>query len=175
MRKSLSELSEKIPATVQQTAWVRIFGLTKVPMLLFVSPSIVEVSEGHVVVKIPLTRRTKNHLGSMYFGALACGADLAGGFLAVKTIRERKEQLSFVFKDFKADFLKRPEGDVHFRCDDGAELVQLVDEAIRTGERQSRVVHVTATVPALEPDEPVAEFALTLSVKRKSPSSSSTG
>ncbi len=35
-------------------------------------------------IRIPLGWRTRNHLGSMYFGALATGADLVGGLLVME-------------------------------------------------------------------------------------------
>ncbi|HEY8887948.1 MAG TPA: DUF4442 domain-containing protein, partial [Gallionella sp.] len=64
-------LSEKALATLG----LRLFGFAKIPMMLYVRPSVMEISNERVVVRIPLTRRTRNHLGSMYFGALSVGAD----------------------------------------------------------------------------------------------------
>ena len=55
----------------------------------------------------------------MYFGVLSVGADVTGGFLAMKYIKSSKSRMSLIFKDFHADFLKRAEGHVHFKCDDG--------------------------------------------------------
>ncbi|MHA0112018.1 hypothetical protein ACXYUI_33930, partial [Klebsiella pneumoniae] len=52
------------------TVYLRFFGLRKIPLILYLRPSIVEWSEARLVLKIPLRRRTKNQLGSMYFGAL---------------------------------------------------------------------------------------------------------
>ena len=40
-------------------------------------------------------------------------------------------------------------------------------KAIETGERVNLPVPVTATVPSVFGDEPVAEFVITLSVKEK--------
>ncbi len=78
------------------------------------------------------------------------------------------EKVSLIFKDFRADFLKRAEGDVHFICTQGAEIASLVDRTIASGEREEMPVQVTATVPSLSGDEPVAEFVLTLSLKKRS-------
>ncbi len=78
-----------------------------------------------------------------------------------------KVRLSFVFKAVRAEFLKRPEGDVHFLCEDGEAIQALVKRANESGEREEATVHVTARVPALNGDEPVAKFEMTLSVKRK--------
>ena len=46
---------------------------------------------------MPLRRRTKNHLGSMYFGVLAVGADITGGFLAMEPIQESGRNITLNF------------------------------------------------------------------------------
>ena len=103
----------------------------------------------------------------MYFGVLSVGADIAGGFLAMKLIRSRKANILLIFKDFHAEFLKRAEGDVHYICNESKKIAQAVDETLRTGERVNIPVPVIATVPEKFGDEPVAEFSITLSLKEK--------
>ncbi|SVD28300.1 uncharacterized protein METZ01_LOCUS381154, partial [marine metagenome] len=98
-----------------RTTWqMLLFGLMRIPLILFCRPKVVSVSDTRLEVRIRLNRRTKNHLNSMYFGVLSVGADVTGGFLAMKLIRNNKSRISLIFKDFHADFLKRAEGDVHF-------------------------------------------------------------
>lgn len=158
----------KIPTTLKETVMLRSFGFLKIPLLFFISPSVVELSDEKCVVKVPLSRRTMNHLRSMYFGALSAGADCAGGLIAMRLIQtEGNGKVSLIFKDFHADFLKRAEGDVYFTCTQGAEVQALVRKTIASGERESMAVNVTATVPSKLGDEPVAKFVLTLSLKRK--------
>jgi acyl-coenzyme A thioesterase PaaI-like protein len=157
-----------LPGTLKETVLLRTFGLLKIPMLFFISPSVVELSDDRCVVKVPLSRRTQNHLHSMYFGALAAGADCAGGLIAMRLIEtEGQGKVSLIFKDFSAEFLKRAEGDVHFTCTQGAEIQALVRKAIETGVRQNLPVRITATVPSKMADVPVAQFILTLSLKRR--------
>lgn len=161
-------LPHAIPKALKDTLFLRGFGLMKIPMLFFISPSVVELSETRCVVKVPLSRRTMNHLRSMYFGALAAGADCAGGLIAMRLIQSEGEgKVSLIFKDFHAEFLKRAEGDVFFTCEQGEEIQELVRKAIETGERENLAVRVTATVPSRLGDEPVARFVLTLSLKRR--------
>jgi acyl-coenzyme A thioesterase PaaI-like protein len=145
--------------------YLKLFGLLKIPLIFFCRPKVVEISSQKITVKIPLRRRTKNHLNSMYFGVLAVGADVAGGLIAMKLINEKKLKISLVFKDFKADFLKRPEGDVYFTCEDGDLIASMLEQAVATGERIEKPVNVTATVPSVS-SEPVARFILTLSLKQ---------
>lgn len=153
---------------LKPTLAVRGWSFLNVFLLYFVKPSVIELNEKRCVVRVPLNWRTKNHLKSMYFGALCIGADVAGGLIAFELIRQKKARVSFVFKDVKGSFLKRPEGDVLFTNDDGPVIQQLVERTLATGERQEATVHVTATVPEKFGDEPVAEFELTLSLKKRS-------
>ena len=102
----------------------------------------------------------------MYFGALAAGAECAGGVAAIKQIEESGKDISLVFKDLHADFLKRAEGDTLFTCSQGKEIKELVDKAIEFGERENLLLNVVATTPDKFKDIPVAKFTLTLSVKR---------
>ena len=67
----------------------------------------------------------------------------------------------------RAEFLKRAEGDVHFTNEDGPAVMQLIERALASGERENATVHVVATVPKKLGDEPVARFEMTLSIKRK--------
>jgi acyl-coenzyme A thioesterase PaaI-like protein len=157
-----------LPETLRETVMLRTFGLLKIPMLFFISPSVLELTDEKCVVQVRLTRRSMNHLRSMYFGALAAGADCAGGLIAMRLIQTEGEgNVSLIFKDFKAEFLKRAEGDVFFTCTQGTEIQALVRKAIASGERENMAVQITATVPSKMGDEPVAQFTLTLSLKRK--------
>lgn len=159
-------LKDFIPKKYQDTLFVRLFGLAKVPLIFFVSPSVIQLDNDICIVKIPLNRRTKNHLNSMYFGVLATGADLAGGLVAMKEITDSKQKVALSFKDFHAEFLKRAEGDVHFICTQIPEIKKFVAEVIASGERMNFPVQIEAVVPS-KGSEVVAKFILTLSLKLK--------
>lgn len=136
-------------------------------MIGYVRPKLVHVDDERVEVMIPLTRRTKNHLGSMYFGALSVGADVAGGFLAMRRIQQAPRPVSFVFQDVRGEFLRRPTGNVHFQCEDGKAVQRIVEQTLLDGARHATTVSVVCTVPK-ESTAPVARFQLTLSVKARS-------
>ena len=159
-------LNQLISEKTRESIALRLFGLTRIPMLFYTGVSVAQATPDRLVVRIPLRRRTRNHLGSMYFGALCVGADCAAGGLAMYLIRQQPEHISLVFKDFNAEFLKRAEGDVDFCCDQGKEIAELVSRAAASDDRVERQVDVIATVPTLS-DEPVARFKLTLSLKKR--------
>ena len=150
---------------LKTNTFVKILGLTKIPLMFFCRPKVLHIDSDSVIIKIPFKRRTKNHVGSMYFGALAVGADLSGGLLALEHIRKSKQKINLLFKDFHADFLKRAEGDVHFKCDEGKKIKSLVEKVISTGNRCNAPINVTAYVPSKLGEQPVAKFILTLSLK----------
>ncbi len=146
--------------------YLRLFGFFKVPLIWLCSPKIRVLNQEQVVISMPLKRRTKNHLNSMYFGALSVGADVAGGFMAMSKAEQRGERVSLAFKEVEGRFLKRPEAEVHFVCNDGKLIDEMLDETIDTGERVNRPVSIVALCPSLHGDEPMAEFTLTLSLKK---------
>jgi len=153
-----------------ESAWatvgLRLFGLKKIPMIYFVKPSVVEMTNERVVVRIPLRRKTRNHIGSMYFGALSVGADCAVGALAMHLINQQPEQISLIFRNFSVEFHMRAEGDVEFCCSQGIEISKLIAKIASSEERDEMLVEVIATVPDLS-DDPVATFRLTLSMKKQ--------
>jgi acyl-coenzyme A thioesterase PaaI-like protein len=151
----------------QETLKIWAFGWLKIPMIAFLRPTVRQLDDAQAVIRIKLKRRSRNHLRSMYFGALSVGADLAGGILAMNQIEKSGKPVSLVFGSFKADFHKRPMADVDFVCKDGAGIKDLVQKAIDTGERVSMPVTILATTPSLSGDEPLATMVLDLSLKLK--------
>ena len=148
------------------TMTVRLWSFVNVFMLWLARPSVVEVNEHRCIIRVPLNWRTRRRdIHAMYLGVLCMGADVAAGLIAFNLVRDQRAKVSFIFKDLRAQFLKRAEDDVIFTNLDGPVVVDLIRRALSTEERQVATVHVTATVPAKLGEEPVAEFELTLSVK----------
>ncbi len=155
-----------IPQSFKDTALVRIFSFTKIPLLWFIKPIVEFMDDEKCVIKIVLKRKTKNHLGSMYFGVLAAGADCAGGLFAMKHIIKSKQKVSLSFKEFNAKFLKRAEGDTYFTCTQGREIKTFVEKILSQDEREEMPLEIIATCPDKLGDEPVAVFTLLLSLKK---------
>jgi len=154
-------LSQNFLATLK----IRFLSLVKIPLLYYCRPRVLDINDNKVSILIPFNRRSKNHLGSMYFGALAIGADISGGYLALHHINKKKCNVKLIFKDFQAEFYKRAEGDVHFICEQGNEIKNLVEKVTQSKQRSEMVVNVKAYVPDKFKEEPVASFKLTLSLK----------
>jgi acyl-coenzyme A thioesterase PaaI-like protein len=166
VRHPLHSPVQEVPVLIKETAFVRLLSL-RIPSLLFLGPRVLELDDGGCAIEIPLGLRTKNHLGSMYVGVLCAGADLASGLNAARLIYGRHRAVKLSFKDLKADFLKRADGDVVFRSRDGERVREAVERADDSGERVTIPVEVLATVPKKYGEEPVARFTMGLSLKRK--------
>ena len=86
--------------------------------------------------------------------------------MCIRDSQESGRKINLVFKDFKADFLRRPEGDVHFICNDGLAVRDLVEKVTKSSDRHNLKLNIDAKVPSLS-NEIVARFELTLSLKDK--------
>lgn len=139
-----------------------LLGIFKIPMIGFLNPTLISLNETTVRLRIKLGWRSKNHLRSMYFGALAVGADIAGGIHAFYFAEKNNTKVSFAFKGMEAEFLKRAESNVIFECNDGLLIKSAIEKALQTGERINQPVKVEALNTA---GEIVAIFTMISSVK----------
>jgi len=67
---------------LKETAILSLLSLAKIPSVLFLAPRVIELDDEGCAIRIPLTWRTRNHVGAMYMGALCAGADVAAGLNA---------------------------------------------------------------------------------------------
>ncbi len=165
-QKVVQSLSRIVPAEYLDTAFLRIFSFLKIPLLGYVKPKVKELTDEMVRVEIPLRRRSKNHLQSMYFGAIMIGADCAAGYYAAKLVFSKGYRIDLVFKSTQAQFLKLPCGDVEFLCHQGKQISELVEKAEITGEHQELTIDVECRCPETS-DEIVALVSLVLSIKKR--------
>lgn len=136
----------------------------KIPMIGFVRPKLLVLNDTDVEVKIRLRRRSKNHLNSMYFGALAIGADVAAGIHTFYFSEKLGKKVSFAFKGMNAEFIKRAESDIVFTCNQG----DIIKKAILKSDAEKIRINETVLVNAIDVNkEIVAKFDMIVSVKVK--------
>ncbi len=156
---------------LKETLLLRFVGVSRIPILLALRPRVQRLDEDVCELLVPLTYFSKNHVGSMYIGALASGADCTGGLHAARAIYgiggRGHPRVVPVFKTFHAEFHKRADGDVLFRSEGGRTVAAAVAKADESGERINLPLSVVATVPARHGEVPVATFTLELSLRRK--------
>lgn len=164
----LRRLIDIIPVPYRYTFLLRSFGFFQVPLIFAVRPSVVCLDEDKSILKIAYRRKIKNHLGSVYFGALTIAAECAGGIAVMKEIETSGKKISLIFKDFHAEFLKRAEADTYFTCYEIDDIKALVARVAKSTQRHELKFNVIATCPEKLGDEPVAKFAVTVSLKNHS-------
>jgi hypothetical protein len=150
------------------SAFIQFFSLGKIPLLGFMRPQVVRLDEQLSAVKIPFGYVTKNHVGSMYFGALAMGAELSVALYMVDQIFMKGLKSQFIFKDFKAQFHKRAEKDIYFVCNQISELQSLCEKAAQTTERVEGTFHgyaVDDVEQIQNPQTKIMSYELTISLK----------
>jgi hypothetical protein len=156
----LERFIDGLPSTAQ----LRAFGLVKIPLLFLVMPRVIALDQKEARVRVPLNFLTKNHLRSMYFGALGIGADCVVAILALQVAKQYPDhQVVPIFKDFQANFLKRAETDVVFSCTAGEEIKDMIEEALQSGQRVTR--SIAAQALNASQNEVFADFNLGLSLK----------
>lgn len=152
----------KLP-TLKKMQWnLWLFSWVKIPMIAYCRPKIVTWNEETVVLRIRKSRRTKNHLKSMYFGALMVGADLAAGLHAFAFTVAEKKKISLAFKSCNAQFIKRPDTDVYFEAKAGAIVRKMIAES------ETKLERVNAIIPVSIKDvhgEIVAQVDMELSLR----------
>lgn len=146
------------------TRFIRTLSLFKVPLLGVCRPRVVEMSASRACVELPLGFMTKNHLGSMYFGALAMGAELSVALRLLQRMKDEKLAIAFIFKDFQCDFLKRAETSVQFVTDQVVAVDNLIDTVLASSDRhngQFEGYAISATS-----GEKLMTYRITISMKR---------
>ncbi|NJL25426.1 MAG: DUF4442 domain-containing protein [Calothrix sp. SM1_5_4] len=166
----LQKLQDYLPGVnlenLKLTALINAYSALQIPLLGFITPKVVDLTDSRSEVRVRLDRRTRNHLGVMYFGALSMGAELSIALKAIQTISKSGKKIDFLFKDFSAEFLKRADGHVHFVCEQAGEVQDLIEHAASTDERLNGTFEGFAFVPSKSP-EPVMKYKLTLTVRRR--------
>ncbi len=150
---------------VKQNLKLLLFCITKVPLIFFCFPRLILLTSSSCHIKIPLNYFTKNHVSSMYFGALLIGVDLCVGLLALDLIQQSKYKIGIIFKDVKAEFLKRAENSVRFECESGAQIQSMIESAISSKERVTESIEVVAY--DIKTNECVVKYSIGLSIKAK--------
>jgi acyl-coenzyme A thioesterase PaaI-like protein len=147
---------------MQRNLWL--FGLFKIPMIAFCRPKIVVWDEQKVVIRIRRSRRTNNHLKSMYFGALMVGADLAAGMHAFAHSTTNQKKISLAFKSCSAQFFQRPETDVYFTAESGNLVQEMIQKSMLSQQRVNEMITVHISD---ESGQEVAVVTMELSLKVK--------
>ena len=149
--------------SIRKMRWLLfLLGRVRIPLIGYTNPKLLSIDAQSVRVRIKLRRRTKNHLNSMYFGALAVGADIAGGIQVFYFSKMIGKEISFAFKGMNAEFIKRAESDIIFESTQGGLIKAAIDKSIAEKSRVNENIEVRALN---DQQEIVARFDMIVSVR----------
>ncbi len=142
----------------------RLFMLGKLPMGFISGLKVVQLEEAGASVAVKFKWVNQNPFRSIYFAVLSMAAELSTGILAFGQIYQRKPGVSMLVVKLDAAFYKKAVGRIVFTCNDGATIMEAIEQAISTGEG----VNVPCTsIGTNEQNEVVAQFTFTWSFKAK--------
>jgi len=160
-------LVKLLPESMRLKALFRI-GTSVMPMMRYVRPKLVEYTPERMVVRIDVSRRSKNGFNSLFLGAFAAGGDCVAGAFPMKFMYETGHRTIPLVKSASSEYYKRVSTYALFTCTQGKELYEVCNEVVASGERRDITVHVIVTAPAEFGDEPVARISQVMSIKNLS-------
>ncbi|MEP0710765.1 MAG: DUF4442 domain-containing protein [Algoriphagus sp.] len=137
--------------------------LVKLPSAIFWKFRIKELDADKCVVTIPFTWRTQNPFNSIYFAAMAGAAELSTRALCQLAI-SGLGKYSMLVVDFRAEYFKKANQTITFTCDQGQELIELLEPLSPDDTAKLRMISSGKNPQG----EEVARFYVTWSFKRKS-------
>lgn len=93
------------------------------------------------------------------------GAELSVSVPILEAMFIHKKPISFIFKDFKSDFLKRADTSVIFEFSNVNLCRQTIDQAVMTGERINQTFNGIA-YSAEDSENIFMKFEITTSIKK---------
>jgi hypothetical protein len=136
--------------------------LLKLPSAIFWRLRVKTLSLSKCQISIPYFWRSQNPFNSIYFAAMAGAAELSTGALCLLG-QAGKGKFSMLVVDFRAEYYKKANQKIIFTCDQGLELVALID-SLAIGDSDKLTMISSGT--NLDGEE-VAKFFVTWSFKRK--------
>lgn len=106
----------------------------------------------------------QNPFRSMYFAVQAMAAEMSTGMLAFGQIYERNPSVSMLVVGMEAKYHKKAVDKITFTCLDGVQIGEAIENALKTGEGQTRKCY---SVGRNLSGEIVSEFWFTWSFKSK--------
>lgn len=138
--------------------------LTRLPSIYFWGASVKQLDEQECIVSLPFKWATKNPFKSIYFGAQAGIAELSTGLMVESQLKGRG-RWSMLVVDFQAQFSKKADGRVEYRCNQGDIIAATLDKVEATGQPQTMVLE---SVGYLKSGVEVGRVKVTWSLKKKS-------
>jgi hypothetical protein len=143
----------------------RMFLFSKLPSAFFAGVRLREMDARSCAVSIPYKWFSQNPFRSTYFACLGMAAEMSTGALAMAHLYKINPPVSMLVTAIEGSFLKKATDMTIFICEDGELIRETIAEAIASG--QGKIVRAKSIGRNIA-GEPVAEFYITWSFKKKS-------
>jgi len=157
-------IANRLPAALRVRMLFRA-GTASTPLMSYIRPRLVTLTPERIVIRVDVTRRSRNPFGSMFLGALATAADCAAGAFTMKFMFDTGLRVLPLVRVVEVQCLRKVSRHAHFSCSQGREIFAACRQALATDMPQELPVAVVVTAPAEFGDEPVAQFSLLLSIR----------
>lgn len=118
-------------------ATINLFLLGKLPSAFFCGVRLVSITDIGCVTSVKHRWINQNPFKSMFWAVQGMAAELSTGTLILKYIKENNLEVSMLVATMKATFLKKAKGRIIFSCNQGYEIYDVIDKAVKTGEGQT--------------------------------------
>lgn len=137
--------------------------IKRLPSIVFWGVRIPSLDEQTCEVTIPFNWRTQNPFKSIYFAALAGAAELSTGALCQLHLAGRDSHSMLVI-DFRAQYFKKADSKIIFRCEQGLEIQKLLDDLKNSGDSNTITLKSVGVNAA---GQSVASVEITWSFRKK--------
>ena len=146
------------------TCKMKLYFLRHLPSAFWWKIHIKKASPDSCEVLLPYSWRSKNPFRSIYFAAQCGAAELSTGMLAILALKDQPS-MAMLVTDIRTVFTKKASKNTTFTCKQGAEVREVVQKAIQTGEPQTITM---ISIGTMSDGTVVSETHLTWSFKVRS-------
>jgi len=138
--------------------------LFQLPLAWVAGLRLATLDQGRCVVRMRYRFWNKNPFGSMYFAAMAMGAEMSTGLPAYVFLRQNRKSVSLLLAGMEAVFHKKAVGRLTFEFEDQGELIQALANLAQSGDT-CRTVLVSRCYDASK--QLMAEFRFTWTFRQR--------
>ena len=141
-----------------------VFLLLKLPSAFFAGVRVKYISKERAEVTVPYKWFSQSPFKSTYFACLAMAAEMSTGLLSMMNTYQSNPAVSMLVIGLEATYHKKATGTTTFICEDGIAIINVITDAIKSGE--GKLIKAKSTGRNSD-GELVAEFFITWSFKAK--------
>ncbi len=111
-----------------------VFLLFKLPLAWMAGLRLDVLEGGRCVVRMRHGFWNRNPFGSMYFAAMAMGAEMSTGLPAYVYLRQNQKNASLLLAGMEAVYHKKAVGRLTFEFEDGGDLIPCLEALVQSGD-----------------------------------------